>query len=127
MKAKMMLAAAMLAAPALMQPAAAQPAPTIWIMANVPNNLAWCRLSVQAVVQDNPNQPLRFTILNENERRVRYTIDIFAPGNSGTQNGSVRVENANARERIVATSTPFAGNLAGRTIRLALASCERRR
>ncbi len=127
MKAKMMLAAVLLAAPALMQPAAAQRAPTQWNMDNIPQSLAWCRLSVQAVVQDNPNQPLRFTILNESGHRVRYTIDIFAPGNNGTQNGIVHVDNANARERSVATSTPFNGNLAGRTIRLSLASCERRR
>lgn len=122
MKAKMMIAAALLAAPAMFQPAAAQP--MRWTMDDVPHELRFCRLAVQGIVQDNAEQPLRFTIRNESGQRLRYSIRINAPRiGGGRQSGTVSVDNANPGETSVATSTPFAGNLAGRTVRLTLTRC----
>ena len=122
MKAKMMIAAALLAAPAMIQSAAAQP--MHWTMDDVPHDLRFCRLALQGIMQDNAHQPLRFTIRNDSRQRLRYSIRISAPRTGGgRQSGTVSVDNANAGETSVATSTPFAGNLAGRAVRLTLTSC----
>jgi hypothetical protein len=120
-----LLAAAVISAIAAPLAAQAQTGPR-WEWTHPSNQHPFCRLFVQQIVQDNPDQPLRFTIRNDSGRRVQYTISITAvPPANAPQRGTVRVDNANINEVSVATSTAFRGRI--ETVRLTLSSCSERR
>lgn len=96
-----------------------------WEWTHPSNQHAFCRLFVQQVVQDNPDQRLRFTIRNDSNMRVRYTIAISAQGSAGRQSGTVSVDNANVNEVSVADSAQaFRGRV--QRVSLTLRNCERR-
>ena len=96
-----------------------------WEWTHPSNQHPFCRLFVQQVVQDNPDQRLRFTIRNDSNTRVRYTIAISAQGTAGRQTGTVSVDNANVNEVSVADSAQaFRGRV--QRISVTLRSCERR-
>ena len=94
------------------------------------NNRDWhphnrCSLTLERIYQPNAGQPIHVVVINNTNRRVRYTLGIRLTRNGNNVfSDSVTIDNANNLERSErGTSNRFSGDLANTRAVARVTSC----